>query len=397
MKKIPVSDLRLGMYIQEICGSWMDHPFWKNSFRLDSLDDLHTLQTSVREVWIDTSKGLDVAPDVTALTPEEAESRTQQVLEVSSARNESEIRIPLEAEVVRAKILKGRAKKAVMSMFSDVRMGQALRADMAYPLVEEIHQSISRNTDALISLVRLKNKDDYTYLHSVAVCALMIALGKRLGLDSESLRHVGMAGLLHDVGKMLIPDPILNKPGRLTDDEFEIVKSHPRLGYQVLLKAEGLSDATLEVCLHHHERMDGGGYPDRLAGEDLSLYARMGAVCDVYDAITSERCYKKGWEPATAIHKMAEWQEGHFDLRIFHAFVKTVGIYPIGTLVRLKSGRLGYVVEQGRENLTAPVVKVIFSEQSNAHIFPELVDLLHAQDAIVSTEDPQQRGIAPLF
>ncbi|MDE1942407.1 MAG: HD-GYP domain-containing protein [Betaproteobacteria bacterium] len=397
MKKIPVSDLRLGMYIQEICGSWMDHPFWKNSFRLDSLDDLHTLQTSVREVWIDTSKGLDVAPDVTALTPEEAESRTQQVLEVSSARNESEIRIPLEAEVVRAKILKGRAKKAVMSMFSDVRMGQALRADMAYPLVEEIHQSISRNTDALISLVRLKNKDDYTYLHSVAVCALMIALGKRLGLDSESLRHVGMAGLLHDVGKMLIPDPILNKPGRLTDDEFEIVKSHPRLGYQVLLKAEGLSDATLEVCLHHHERMDGGGYPDRLAGEDLSLYARMGAVCDVYDAITSERCYKKGWEPATAIHKMAEWQKGHFDLRIFHAFVKTVGIYPIGTLVRLKSGRLGYVVEQGRENLTAPVVKVIFSEQSNAHIFPELVDLLHAQDAIVSTEDPQQRGIAPLF
>ena len=397
MKKIPVSDLRLGMYVQEICGSWMDHPFWKNSFRLDSLDDLHTLQTSVREVWIDTSKGLDVAPDVTSLTPEEAEAQTQQVLEASSATSESEIHIPLEEEVVRAKILKGRAKKAVMSMFSDVRMGQALRADMAYPLVEEIHQSISRNTDALISLVRLKNKDDYTYLHSVAVCALMIALGKRLGLDGETLRHVGMAGLLHDVGKMLIPDPILNKPGRLTDDEFEIVKSHPRLGYQVLLKAEGLSDATLEVCLHHHERMDGGGYPDRLAGENISLYARMGAVCDVYDAITSERCYKKGWEPATAIHKMAEWQEGHFDLRIFHAFVKTVGIYPIGTLVRLKSGRLGYVVEQGKENLTAPVVKVIFSEQSNAHIFPELVDLSQAQDAILSTEDPQQWGITPLF
>ncbi|MDE2342871.1 MAG: HD-GYP domain-containing protein [Betaproteobacteria bacterium] len=397
MKKIPVSDLRLGMYVQEICGSWMDHPFWKNSFRLDSLDDLHTLQTSVREVWIDTSKGLDVAPDVTVLTPEEAEAQTQQVLEASSAATESEIRIPLEEEVVRAKILKGRAKKAVMSMFNDVRMGQALRADMAYPLVEEIHQSISRNTDALISLVRLKNKDDYTYLHSVAVCALMIALGKRLGLDGESLRHVGMAGLLHDVGKMLIPDPILNKPGRLTDDEFEIVKSHPRLGYQVLLQAEGLNDATLEVCLHHHERMDGGGYPDRLAGENLSLYARMGAVCDVYDAITSERCYKKGWEPATAIHKMAEWQDGHFDLRIFHAFVKTVGIYPIGTLVRLKSGRLGYVVEQGRQNLTAPVVKVIFSEQSNAHIFPELVDLSDTQDAILSTEDPQQWGIAPLF
>ncbi|MDE1989255.1 MAG: HD-GYP domain-containing protein [Betaproteobacteria bacterium] len=397
MKKIPVSDLRLGMYVQEICGSWMDHPFWKNSFKLDSLDDLHTLKSSVREVWIDTRKGLDVAADATALTVEEAETRTQEVLEASVAENETGILIPLHEEVARAGILKGRAKTAVMSMFSDVRMGHALRADMAYPIVEEIHQSISRNTDALISLVRLKSKDDYTYLHSVAVCALMIALGKRLGLDGESLRHVGMAGLLHDVGKMLVPEHILNKPGRLTDEEFEIIKSHPKLGHEVLLRAQGLSEATLDVCLHHHERMDGGGYPDRLAGENLSLYARMGAVCDVYDAITSERCYKKGWEPATAIHKMAEWQSGHFDLRIFHAFVKTVGIYPVGTLVRLKSGRLGYVVEQGKQSLTAPVVKVIFSEQANAHILPELVDLSDAQDAVLGTEDPQQWGLAPLF
>ncbi|MDE2624195.1 MAG: HD-GYP domain-containing protein [Betaproteobacteria bacterium] len=397
MKKIPVSDLRLGMYVQEICGSWMDHPFWKNSFKLDSLDDLHTLKSSVREVWIDTRKGLDVAADATVLTMEEAATQAQEVLEASEAANETAILIPLHEEVALAEILKGRAKTAVMSMFSDVRMGHALHADMAYPIVEEIHQSISRNTDALVSLVRLKNKDDYTYLHSVAVCALMIALGKRLGLDGETLRHVGMAGLLHDVGKMLVPEHILNKPGRLTDEEFEIVKSHPKLGHEVLLRSHGLSEATLDVCLHHHERMDGGGYPDRLAGENLSLYARMGAVCDVYDAITSERCYKKGWEPATAIHKMAEWQRGHFDLRIFHAFVKTVGIYPVGTLVRLKSGRLGYVVEQGKQSLTAPVVKVIFSEQANAHILPELVDLSEAQDAVLSSEDPQQWGLAPLF
>jgi putative nucleotidyltransferase with HDIG domain len=275
-------------------------------------------------------------------------------------------------------------------------MGQALRADIAYPIVEEIHQSVSRNADALISLVRLKSKDDYTYLHSVAVCALMISLGKRLGLDGKTLRHVGMAGLLHDVGKMRVPDAVLNKPGRLTDTEFETVKSHPRLGHQVLLKAQGLNETTLEVCLHHHERMDGGGYPDGLAGENLSLYARMGAVCDVYDAITSERCYKKGWEPSLAIRKMAEWQRGHFDLRIFHAFVKTVGIYPVGTLVKLKSGRLGYVVEQGKRSLTTPIVKVFFSEQANAHILPELVDLSDSRDVILSSHDPGHWGLSPL-
>ncbi len=396
MKKIPVDKLRLGMYVQEICGSWMDHPFWKSSFKLDSLEDLHTLQTSVREVWIDTSKGLDVSEETQALGLEEAQAQTRQVLEVPPDGTDGTILIPLHEEVVRARILQGRAKKAVVSMFNEVRMGQALRADIAYPIVEEIHQSVSRNADALISLVRLKNKDDYTYLHSVAVCALMIALGKRLGLDGETLRHVGMAGLLHDVGKMLVPDAVLNKPGRLTDTEFETVKSHPMLGHQVLLKAQGLNETTLEVCLHHHERMDGGGYPDGLAGENLSLYARMGAVCDVYDAITSERCYKKGWEPSLAIRKMAEWQRGHFDLRIFHAFVKTVGIYPVGTLVKLKSGRLGYVVEQGKKSLTAPIVKVFFSEQANAHILPELVDLSDSRDVILSSHDPGHWGLSPL-
>lgn len=396
MKKIPVDKLRLGMYVQEICGSWMDHPFWKSSFKLDSLEDLHTLQTSVREVWIDTSKGLDVSEETQALGLEEAQAQTRQVLEVPPDGTDGTILIPLHEEVVRARILQGRAKKAVVSMFNEVRMGQALRADIAYPIVEEIHQSVSRNADALISLVRLKSKDDYTYLHSVAVCALMIALGKRLGLDGETLRHVGMAGLLHDVGKMLVPDAVLNKPGRLTDTEFETVKSHPMLGHQVLLKAQGLNETTLEVCLHHHERMDGGGYPDGLAGENLSLYARMGAVCDVYDAITSERCYKKGWEPSLAIRKMAEWQRGHFDLRIFHAFVKTVGIYPVGTLVKLKSGRLGYVVEQGKKSLTAPIVKVFFSEQANAHILPELVDLSDSRDVILSSHDPGHWGLSPL-
>ena len=182
----------------------------------------------------------------------------------------------------------------------------------------------------------------------------MIALGKKLGIEGDELKQAGIAGLLHDVGKMAIPGKVLNKPGRLTDEEFMIIKAHPFEGWKMLKKVGTVSDSVLDVCLHHHERVDGTGYPDKISGDDLSLIARMGAVCDVYDAISSDRCYKKGWQPAESLKKMAEWKDGHFDEKVFHAFVKTIGIYPNDTLVKLKSGRLALVLEQCEEDLTSP-------------------------------------------
>jgi len=190
----------------------------------------------------------------------------------------------------------------------------------------------------------------------------------------------------------MIPDEVLNKPGKLTDDEFTTVQSHPLRGWEILKGSSGVCDMALDVCLHHHEKMDGKGYPDKLAGEGISLFARMGAVCDVYDAITSVRCYKSGWEPAEAIRKMAEWQEGHFDSKVFHAFVKTIGIYPAGTLVKLKSTRLAIVLEQSSSSLITPVVKVFFSTKSNSPVQPEIFDLSKTIDSIVSAEDPEKWG-----
>lgn len=267
-------------------------------------------------------------------------------------------------------------------------MGKALQLSEVTSLVDEISQSIARNPEAFLSLSRLKTKDNYTYLHSVAVCALMIALGKQMGLEEDMLQDLGMAGLLHDVGKMMIPDAVLNKSGRLTDEEFKVIKNHPQRGFDILKGSPGVNDMALEVCLHHHEKMDGSGYPDKLSGAALSLFARMGAVCDVYDAITSVRCYKSSWAPALAIRKMAEWQEGHFDTNVFHAFVKTIGIHPSGTLLKLKSGRLAVVIEQSEKSLLTPIVRVFFSTQFNAPVQHEIIDLSISQDAIQCTEDP---------
>jgi len=269
-------------------------------------------------------------------------------------------------------------------------MGKAIDHEAAGELVEEISSSVMRNPGALISLARLKTADDYTYMHSVAVCALMVALSRQLGLDTKQTREAGMAGLLHDLGKAVMPMEVLNKPGKLTDEEFAIIKTHPEEGYKLLLGNTHADEIALDVVLHHHEKTDGSGYPKGFKDSEISLFAKMGAVCDVYDAITSNRPYKAGWDPAESIRKMTEWSKGHFDGPVFQAFVKSIGIYPIGSLVKLKSGRLGIVIEQAEKSLLTPRVKVFFSTKSNARILPEIIDLSHSgcPEKISTREDP---------
>lgn len=393
LKKIKVRDIRSGMFVHEICGSWMDHPFWKKAFLLEENEDLKTLKTcGIQEVWIDTDKGLDVGAEVVMSTPAEAEKKVEEELRLIAKEPQREPRTPIHEELERARKLQAKSKAAVTSMLQEARMGNAIKISDAAPLVDEISQSITRNPEAFLNLARLKTKDDYTYMHSIAVCALMIALGKQLGLNNSELQDAGLAGLLHDVGKMMIDDAVLNKPGKFTDEEFNIIKAHPGKGWELLMGSPEITAVALDVCRHHHERVDGTGYPDKISGEQISLFSRMAAVCDVYDALTSNRCYKNGWEPAETIRKMAEWRNGHFDERIFQAFVKTIGIYPSGTLVRLKSGRLAIVIEQTEKSLLMPIVKSFFSTKSNEPLLPELINLSKSQESIVSAEDPLKWG-----
>lgn len=386
LKVVFTRQVCLGMYIHELKGAWIDNPFWKKSFKLENSADLKKLYAcGVKEVIIDTSKGLDVADlaahidliAIDAIKPAKSPSRISAVEEHD-----------------RAKLIISASKAAVASMFDDVRMGKAVSAEAAMDLVDDIADSIARNESALISLVRLKNKDDYTYMHSVAVCALMVALGKGLSLSAEDIRRAGLAGLLHDIGKAAISMAVLNKPGALTEDEFALVRLHPERGHALLLEANISDEVVLDVCLHHHEKMNGLGYPHQQKADEISLFARMGAVCDVYDAITSNRPYKDGWEPGVSLQRMAQWAD-HFDDRVFKAFVKSVGIYPIGSLVKLKSGRLAVVIDQNAKSLLTPLVKVFFSTKSKTRIAIEIIDLsaASAQDAIVGHDDPARWGI----
>ncbi len=400
-KTISVDKLRPGMHVHKLCGPWINHPFWRTSFKVEAPDTINTIIASgITEIIIDTDLGADVPEPVPEPPPEPSAvevASPESVTKGKRSGEESVERASLAAELVRAKQICFESKDLITAMFNEARMGRALDAEAALPMVEEISASVLRNPAALISVARLKTADDYSYMHSVAVCALMVSLARELGMNVDQVREAGFAGLLHDMGKARMPPEVLNKPGKLTEEEYAVMQMHPMTGHQMLVDSGIESQAVLDVVLHHHERMDGAGYPKKLSGDQISLNARMGAICDVYDAITSNRPYKAGWDPAESIQRMTTWK-GHFDRAVLKSFIKSIGIYPIGGLVRLESEKLGVVIEQHSTQLLKPVVQVFYSAKSRSQILIHRVDLAapDCQDRILGVESPAKWGFKNL-
>lgn len=374
LKKIRLEHLREGMYVHTLCGPWLSHDFWRTAFMVDKPSVIEKLHASpVEEVWIDTDKGLDTDSDADALN--DFTPYTTPAL--------------LSQELQRATAICEQARDAVVSMFTEARMGGVIDTETAGTLVSAVCSSIERNPDALISVARLKTADNYTYMHSVAVCGLMVGLARKMGMTHQQVQQAGMAGLLHDMGKARTHQGILNKPGKLTDDEFAHMKQHPVHGHAML---QGVIDdaAVLDACLHHHERLDGKGYPHGLKAAEITTLTRMTSICDVYDAVTSDRPYKKGWPPSIALQRMSQWCHTHLDARIFELFVQTIGLYPVGSLVRLQSGLLGVVCAPATHSMSAPKVAAFYHVAFDRMLRPaKLLDLEKLpNERIVSIEDP---------
>jgi HD-GYP domain-containing protein (c-di-GMP phosphodiesterase class II) len=398
LKKVDASQLRVGMFINDLDCGWMEHPFVRSQFLLTSEAEIKKiLDARIHGVVIDCSRGMDVD----APTLAQAQAATEAEVMALAATTTSRVRISVGEELQRAATVRREAVGLVRTVMQDARLGKAVELEQVGPVVQNITESILRNAGALLGLLQIKNKDDYTFLHSVSVCTLLVAFCRSRNFDDERIYQAGIGGLLHDTGKALVPDAILNKTGRLTDEEFEIIKRHPRDGHDILLRAPGIGAIPLDITLHHHERRDGSGYPDRQAGGAISELAQMAAIVDVYDAITSERCYHKGVPPAEALRKLYEWSKFHFDPGLAQEFMRCVGIYPVGTLVLLESGRLGVVVEPHETSLLTPKVNVFFHTREQRYIKPETVDLSRplgfgGGDRIVRHESAQKWQVEPL-
>lgn len=360
LHRVETGRLRVGMFVAAMECSWLASPFWRRRFLIESEADIRSLHDAdVAWVTIDDARGLSPAPDITIDDRAVEETPTPTAAPVVSPIR-SRRRIAVVSEIERARETVERSRVQVTRMFHEARLGQAVQVGSIQPLVDDIAASVTRDPGAMIEVTRLKNKNEYTYLHSVAVCALMINLARRLHLPEQDARRIGMAGLLHDIGKMAVPAAILDKPGALDDTEFARIRSHPEEGHALLAGSAGIDELALDVCLHHHERIDGRGYPFGKKAEEISIYARMGAICDVYDAVTSNRPYKQAWSPNEALARMREW-EGHFDPDILEAFIESIGIPPLDGLVRLTSNRLGLVVAGNDADPTCPRVRAFYS------------------------------------
>jgi len=396
LETVAVQELEPGMFVHDLQMSWLQHPFLRNQFVIHSQDEIDRMRAlGIREVVIDPERA-ERLPE----NPEEQRQETARLqAELDAFEEESpraaitrQRRVEVDEELEAARPVREEATGVVEAVMQDVRLGRQVDLAQVEPVAEQIMESIFRNPNALLSLGQIRRVDHYTFEHSISVAVLLVTYGRAQELDPEVIYQLGLGGLLHDIGKARVPEAILTKPGSLTEKEYQVMQGHVTLGLEMVGALPDLPAPTLEVIAQHHERWDGSGYPIGLQGDEIGPYGQMAAVVDVYDAITSDRCYHRGEHPTLVLRRMLEWSRSHFREEVVHHFIQCVGIYPAGTLVRMESGRLAVVLDPG-EKILYPTVKVFFNTHTQSLIQPEVIDLANPgfhDDHIAAYEDPRR-------
>lgn len=371
-RKIHVSELQIGMYVSDLDRDWLDTPFLMQGFMIESLEDINTVAEFCEHVWIDSV-------DEAWVPPEERE------LIGKHARRGYINKVPVEQEQQRALGTYRAARQITKSLMEEVRLGAAIDTRAAKDLVNECVQSILRNPDALLWIGRMREQDEYTAEHSLNVCILAIAFGRHLGLDEVSLNNLGMCGLLHDVGKMRIPNEVINKPAKLSDKEYKMIQAHTVHGRNLLMSTSGIYQGVVDVAYGHHEKMDGSGYPRRIKATGTSQFARIIAIVDAYDAMTADRCYAPAMTTTKAVNIIRGDRDSHFDGRLADEFIDMIGLYPPGSIVELASGAIGIVISKNRRYRQLPKLMLVRGTKKQP-VKERVIDLMKTERGLLGPE-----------
>jgi putative nucleotidyltransferase with HDIG domain len=393
--KIPLSELQPGMIVVKFDKGGITYPYYGRPFPDKKLCQ-YLERNGIEYAFIRQ----DNAPSMGDMHEENKVDPRTYVKSVSEGiSTESSEKLPTIGEIQAAVSLHSKAKEVTTQLLMDARLGKMVDSGAVKTIVSELVEQCIASPEAFVNVSRLKDYDQYTFTHSVNVSVLSIAIGRRLGTSLQELNNLGFAGLLHDVGKMKVPEGILNKPGKLTDAEFEIMKSHPALGYDYLRNERGISQEILYAVKYHHEKADGSGYPSGLTDKEIPRFAKIIAIADVYDAITSERVYHKGMVPSDALKLIFSWSGKHFNESLVKFFINIMGIYPVGTLVLLDTNELAIILEPNKDDPMRPKILLVSNtnmEPATPHFF-DLTKRNVASGApyktIISSLDPRDFSI----
>lgn len=358
-RQVDVSQLEIGMYVCEVDRPWRETPFLFQGFPLLTVQDIRAVQDCCQYVFIDEFQRVKVS-----LKPEGA----------GLGAADSHKRAPLSREMQQARRNRDKSSAVLKEVFFDVQLGRGINTAACREAVSDNLQSLLRNESALLWLTRMKTQDEYTSQHCLSVSIMAMGFGHHLGLNNESLEQLGIAGLLHDVGKIRVDPQVLNKPGKLSAEEFEHIKQHATLGYKLLLSHRDLPSIAVDVAHGHHERLDGLGYPRGLGAAQIAYFTRIISIIDCFDAITSNRVYDRARTVKDAFKVLMDCRETHFDAELVMRFIEWLGIFPVGTLVELHTGEVGLVLEKHPKLQLRPKVAVLI-DRDGQRCPPRFLDL----------------------
>jgi len=334
--QIHVYELKIGMFVSELDIPWEQSPFLLQGFDIKTQADIKAIQDVCDYVMIDAVR----QKTVHGFISNKSSKSLSKAFEDSATTYQQ-------------------TSSLVKDIMDDIRFGNQLNASAAKEAVAECVDQVLVSPNTMLLLTQLKNQDEYTSQHSLNVCILSIMLARHLNYPVEDLNHIGLCGLLHDMGKMKVPPEILNKPGVLTAEELSVMKAHTTWGRDIIMSARDVFPGAVDVAYTHHEKLDGSGYPRVLGQSEISVFARLVEVVDAYDAITSDRIYKKGRLHLQAINILTQSRDTHFDASMVMKFIDCIGIYPVGNAVEMNNGEVGVVIEANIANKTRPKVLML--------------------------------------